>query len=219
MRPLFRFPDVIGVDFIGKRAIALAFSAALTVASLVSLATQGLNLGIDFQGGILIEARAQQEIDLGPMREKLGGLGLGEVALSHVDSKRDIMIRIERQEGGEKAQAAAIDRIKEALGTGIEYRRTESVGPTVGRELLIGGVIATLLDVLAKAEEIAARIARHPPLAVRIEMEAYYRSIDQTKLDALAFTKHLYRMQRMAHGSGSEKVGKFLYKKNEDAAD
>jgi enoyl-CoA hydratase/carnithine racemase len=74
-------------------------------------------------------------------------------------------------------------------------------------------------DVLAKAEEIAARIARHPPLAVRIEMEAYYRSIDQTKLDALAFTKHLYRMQRMAHGSGSEKVGKFLYKKNEDAAD
>lgn len=151
MRPLFRFPDVIGVDFIGKRAIALAFSAALTVASLVSLATQGLNLGIDFQGGILIEARAQQDIDLGPMREKLGGLGLGEVALSHVDSKRDIMIRIERQEGGEKAQAAAIDRIKEALGTGIEYRRTESVGPTVGRELLIGGVIATLLGVLAIA--------------------------------------------------------------------
>ncbi|MGE0715467.1 MAG: enoyl-CoA hydratase/isomerase family protein [Alphaproteobacteria bacterium] len=68
-------------------------------------------------------------------------------------------------------------------------------------------------DVMAEAETVAASIARHPPLAVRIEMEAYYRAVDQTKAEALANTKNLYRMQRMAAGGGTEQVGQFLYKK------
>ncbi|MCC7273406.1 MAG: enoyl-CoA hydratase/isomerase family protein [Alphaproteobacteria bacterium] len=75
--------------------------------------------------------------------------------------------------------------------------------------------VVPVADVMAEAEAVAARIVRHPPLAVRIEMEAYYRAIDQTKAEALASTKNLYRMQRMAHGGGSEKVGQFLYKKTD----
>ena len=67
-------------------------------------------------------------------------------------------------------------------------------------------------QVLAEAEAVARKIARHPPLAVRIEMEAYYRGMDQTKLEALNTVKHLYRMQRLAY-SGTERVSEFMYKK------
>lgn len=117
-------------------------------------------------------------------------------------------------------------------GAGGSSRLSRHLPHTVAMEMLLTGdpmsaadalkhnLVNRVVDgdaVMAEAEAIAARIARHPPLAVRIEMEAYYRSIDQTKLDALAATKHLYRMQRLVHGGGSEKVGRFLYKN--DAAD
>lgn len=112
-------------------------------------------------------------------------------------------------------------------GAGGSSRLSRHLPHTVAMEMLLTGDPLPAADalkhnlvnrvvpterVMEEAEAIAARIARHPPLAVRIEMEAYYRSIDQTKHDALAHTKHLYRMQRLVHGGGSEKVGKFLYK-------
>ena len=115
-------------------------------------------------------------------------------------------------------------------GAGGSSRLSRHLPHTVAMEMLLTGDPMSAADalkfnlvnrvvpgdqVMAEAEAMAARIVRHPPLAVRIEMEAYYRSIDQTKLDALASTKHLYRMQRLVHGGGTEKVGQFLYKKGD----
>jgi preprotein translocase subunit SecF len=86
------------------------------------------------------------------MREVLGGLGLGEVALQTVGEATDVMIRVERQEGTEEAQRQAVETIKAALdsafGAGIDYRRAEFVGPRVSRELFIGGIYAVLISLV-----------------------------------------------------------------------
>jgi preprotein translocase subunit SecF len=107
-----------------------------------------LNYGIDFQGGILIEVRVEQSNKLAEMRQQLKNLGLGEVTLQEFGSPTDILIRVQKQEGGEKAQQAAIDKVKEKLGSNIKYRRTEFVGPKVSEELFQDGVTAVFLAII-----------------------------------------------------------------------
>jgi len=143
-------PVDTGIDFIGKRMIAVILSGLLVVASLGSLAVQGLNFGIDFAGGILIEVRTDGPAELGEIRETLNGLGLGDVSVTTFgETGRDVAIRIEEQPGGDEAQLAALERVKAALGDGPEYRRTEVVGPKVGDELVIDGAMAVGLAILA----------------------------------------------------------------------
>jgi len=120
----------------------------------VLLPTKGLNLGIDFQGGTMIEVRMPGEAaDLGGMRATLGGLGLGEVALQEFGVPTDVLIRIERQEGDEETQLAAVDLVKSALaesyGEDLSYRRVEFVGPKVSGELLWAGTQAVLYALIA----------------------------------------------------------------------
>ncbi|MCA1971919.1 MAG: protein translocase subunit SecF [Caenispirillum sp.] len=142
-------PDTTTIDFIGKRMIAMALSGLLILACLVSLVTQGLNFGIDFAGGLLIEARTEQQADLGDMRQRLNALGLGDVAITGIgDTGRDIMIRVPKQPGEEEAQMAALNAVKAELGTGVEFRRTEVVGPKVGEELVRDGALAVGLAIL-----------------------------------------------------------------------
>lgn len=142
-------PDTTRVDFIGKRLIGMVLSGVLILACLVSLAVQGLNFGIDFAGGLLIEARTEQEADLGDMRRELNALGLGEVSITRIgDTGRDVMIRVPKQAGEEEAQMAALNAVKGALGQGVEYRRTELVGPKVGEELVRDGALAVGLAIL-----------------------------------------------------------------------
>lgn len=142
-------PDTTTIDFIGKRMPAMALSGLLILACLVSLVFQGLNFGIDFAGGLLIEARTQQEADLGDMRQRLNGLGLGEVSITRIgDAGRDVMIRVPKQEGEEEAQMAALNAVKGALDQTVEYRRTELVGPKVGEELVRDGALAVGLAIL-----------------------------------------------------------------------
>lgn len=136
-------PTDTNIDFIGKRVIAIALSGLLILASLGSLAFQGLNFGIDFAGGILVEVRTEQQADLGDMRSTLNGLGLGDVSITRLgDTGRDVMVRIPEQPGEEEAQMAALNAVKDALGEGVEYRRTELVGPKVGDELMADGAMA-----------------------------------------------------------------------------
>ncbi|HLJ64812.1 MAG TPA: protein translocase subunit SecF [Stellaceae bacterium] len=130
----------------------LIFSLILTLASLGLFATRGLNYGIDFSGGIEIKARSLEgPADLGAMRATLNGLNLGEVALQNFGTPEDVLIRIPRQAGGEKAQEAAVAAVKGALGSKIDYRGTEVVGPKVGAELVRAGVLATVLALIAIA--------------------------------------------------------------------
>ncbi len=136
MKLLKLVPEKTNIPFIRNRLIAFAFSSVLVVLSGVLFFGQGLNLGIDFLGGILIEARTDGPADLSSFRGDLNALGLGEIALQEFGTPEDVLIRIQKQEGGEKAQQVAIDKVKEALGARVvEYRRTEFVGPTVGAEL------------------------------------------------------------------------------------
>ena len=149
MRGLRLIPAGVNISFIPKRIGFFVFSAVLVAASIGLFLTKGLNYGIDFKGGILIEVRTEQAADIGAMRAKLGALGLGEVALQEFGQPTDVLIRVQRQDGGEKAQQAAVDKIKAALGDGVDYRRTEFVGPKVSEELFWDGVLAVSLAILA----------------------------------------------------------------------
>ena len=136
MRTLRLVPANTKIEFVNKRMIAFVISAMLVLSSAGIFFGKGLNLGIDFLGGILIEVRTNGPADISDLRAQLNGLGLGEVSLQEFGGADDVLIRIQRQDGGDSAQQKAIDVVKAALGsTVVEYRRTEFVGPTVGAEL------------------------------------------------------------------------------------
>lgn len=134
-------------QFIGHRRIFMAVSALMVAAAIAAFAGMGLNYGIDFRGGILIEVQTEGPADLGEIRSELGGLGLGEVSIQSFGAENEVLIRVQEQAGGETAQQDAIARIKGALGDAVEYRRTEFVGPKVGAELREAGTIAVLLAI------------------------------------------------------------------------
>ncbi len=144
-----RLPVEPTLDFMSKRGLFLIFSAALVAASIALFLVKGLNFGVDFRGGILIEARTDGPANLSVLRSRLGGLGLGEITLQTFGQPNDILINVERQSGDEAEQAAAIVAVKDALGDSVvEYRRTEFVGPKVGGELKRAGILATLLSLI-----------------------------------------------------------------------
>jgi len=130
------------------RLRAFAITLAALAVTLASLALQGLNLGLDFTGGVLIEARSDAPVDLETLRGHLDGLRLGSVSLQTVDDARTLLIRLPEQEGGAAAQRRALDAVEQVLGKGFEVRRTEIVGPQISRELLRDGVMAAALAVL-----------------------------------------------------------------------
>ena len=149
MRGLRLIPVDINISFIPKRIIFFIFSAVLITSSVGLFLTKGLNYGIDFQGGILMEVRTDKAVDISAMRTTLGNLGLGEVTLQEFGQPTDVLIRVQRQEGDESAQQAAVETVKAALGFGVDYRRTEFVGPKVSEELFRDGVMAVSLAILA----------------------------------------------------------------------
>ena len=155
LRPIRLVPDKTSIDFVGKRMLAFALTAIIFLAGAVALVTKGLNFGLDFTGGVVIEAAAPEPIDLAPLRERLNALALGEVQLQNFGSSRDILIRVQPSAGG--AEQAAATAVRESLGGGFEIRRVEVVGPAVSSELLRDGVIATLLAVAAIAVYVAFR--------------------------------------------------------------
>ena len=143
-------PSNTAIDFLRLRGVASLFSAAIVTASILMFAFVGLNLGIDFKGGILMEARTSQaQADIGELRGELDQLGLGDISIQGFGLETDVLIRVQRQEGDEKAQIAAIQAITAALGADYEVRRTEFVGPTVGAELAEKGMLAVLCALLA----------------------------------------------------------------------
>jgi len=135
-------PDDTKFDFMRFRRISFPVSAALSILAIVLYFTHGLNFGIDFQGGTLMEVRAKSgNADLQGMRSTLGTLGLGEVQLQQFGGPAEVLIRIAQQPGGEKAQQAAVEKVRGALGSDVDYRRIEVVGPRVSGELLYKGIL------------------------------------------------------------------------------
>ena len=151
MRPLINIHHIPNIDFMRWHKIGFALSIIMTLGSIVLFLVHGLNYGIDFSGGTIIEARTNGPADLAAMRAQLDGLGLGDVSLQGFGTPNDVLIRLQRQAGGEKAQEQAVQIVKQKLGNSVDYRRTEVVGPKVGGELIRAGTIATVLALLAIA--------------------------------------------------------------------
>jgi preprotein translocase subunit SecF len=152
MRPLITIHRIPNINFMGLHKLGFVLSGLMTIASIVLFFVNGLNYGIDFSGGTLIEVRdTTGAADLAKMRSGLDSLGLGDVSLQNFGSAEDVLIRLQRQPGGDKDQEAAVQKVKDKLGTTFDYRRTEVVGPTVGAELIKAGVEATILALFAIA--------------------------------------------------------------------
>jgi preprotein translocase subunit SecF len=143
-------PDDTKFDFVRFRRISFPISALLSIAAIVLYFTHGLNFGIDFVGGTVMEVRAKVgDADLAKMRGTMGGLGLGEFQLQQFGSPSDVLIRISQQPGGDAAQQTAVEKVKTALGDEVEYRRVEVVGPRVSGELLSYGIMGLMFAICA----------------------------------------------------------------------
>ncbi len=147
-------PEKTNWDFIGKRFLAFALSAIFVFGSIGWIAIKGINLGVDFTGGTLIEIQAPAKPDLPALRETVDKLGLGSISLQEFGDPQNILIRMPQQEDGADAQKAAIEKMRASLdsvfskeGT-VDYRRIEYVGPQVGDELRKAGIIAFVLSLL-----------------------------------------------------------------------
>ena len=149
LKPVRFVPPNTRIPFVSARRIAFLFSLILILGSLSALFGRGLNFGIDFRGGILMEVQTAGVADIPSMRSTLSGLDLGDVSIQEFGTNRDVLVRIQRQEGAEREQMAAIEAVKGALGDSIDYRRTEFVGPTVGEELKEAGMLAVGLALLS----------------------------------------------------------------------
>lgn len=153
-KPVRVISEAPRIGFVARRKLFFALSIIGSIASIALLAVWGLNFGIDFQGGILIEIRAKEAVDLGKLRDGLGSLNLGEVALQEFGEPTDVLIRLQRQEGDDSAQQKAAEatqgQIETLLGADVEFRRVEFVGPQVSSELIQAGVIALAVAIAAQ---------------------------------------------------------------------
>lgn len=141
-------PDEPKFPFMRMRRYTLPLSAVLSLIAIGLFMGVGLNFGIDFRGGTLMEVQSRSgPADLAAMRQTLGNLGLGEVQLQEFGAPTDVLIRLEQQPGGEAAQQAAVQKVREALGDAVDYRRVEVVGPRVSGELVTNGVIGVFVAI------------------------------------------------------------------------
>jgi len=142
-------PDDTKFDFTQFRRISFPISAVLSICAITLFFTHGLNFGIDFKGGTLLEVQTKSgDADLAAMRTTLSGLGLGEVQLQQFGSASNVLIRVAEQPGGDEAQQAAVQKVRGALGNNVEYRRVEVVGPRVSGELLAYGMLGLILAIV-----------------------------------------------------------------------
>jgi preprotein translocase subunit SecF len=146
MKTLKLVPVNTSIGFIRHRTVAMALSALLVVGSIVVFLGNGLNFGIDFRGGTLIEASSESAVDLAELRGRLGALDLGEVQIQEFGKETDVLIRIAEKEGATDASnnLSAVERVRAELSSDFDVRRVEIVGPQVSAELIQTGVMAVL---------------------------------------------------------------------------
>jgi len=145
-------PSNLHIDFIGKRKFALIISAVMILVSLGALATKGLNFGIDFTGGTLVEVKFDKAPAIVDVRESISPKGFGNAVIQEFGSPEEIMIRVQNMdaENSSVISTAILDGLSEKFGAdAIEMRRIEFVGPQVGEELTRAGIMAVLVSMLA----------------------------------------------------------------------
>ncbi|EJW21742.1 hypothetical protein IMCC14465_01360 [alpha proteobacterium IMCC14465] len=149
MRTLKLVPAETKIDFIRLHIASFIVSLFLVAASLGLFFTQGLNFGIDFKGGTLIEIGTNGPANIGDLRDVIGKLDLGEVQIQEFGSPDDVLIRV-----GEKVDAtdnadnlSAVDKIRNALPQDVTFRRVEVVGPQISGELVQAGFLAVTVAI------------------------------------------------------------------------
>ena len=169
LMPLLRFiPEATNIDFVGVRYFAFAIDGLLLLISIISIAWQGFNLGIDFKGGVMMEVKSAQVVNVGAMRQQIDTLGFGETDINtYTGGECDhpanscVMIRVlPRQTTGQDqntADQAVAQSIKTKLGPSYTILSTSVVGPKVSQELFHDGVIATLRAILMITIYVAVR--------------------------------------------------------------
>ncbi len=150
MRLLRLIPDDTNFGFMRFRPIAFGLSALIAMATIVGFLTIGLNVGIDFKGGTLVELQTKQgNADIAGLRSRLQAANVGDVQLQEFGGPNLVMLRYGEQPGGEPGQQAALRRVTQIIEADYDVRRTEVVGPTVSSELVQMSVIGVILSILA----------------------------------------------------------------------
>ncbi|MFL2886118.1 MAG: protein translocase subunit SecF [Candidatus Pelagibacterales bacterium] len=141
------------IKFLSLRKPAFILSLVLIISSVLIYSFKGLNFGIDFRGGTLIEVETSESENLSNLRSILNNLELGDIQVQEFGSAKNILIRVEQQVGGDQVQQNVVNIVKTALNTSlssdVNFRRTEVVGPKVSSELIKAGVIAIVVAVFA----------------------------------------------------------------------
>ena len=148
-RGLDFLPHGTKIPFISFHKMSFLLSGLALLASIALFTSKGLNYGIDFRGGTLIEIQTKGPANISELRSKLNSLELGDVQIQQFGEPTDVLIRVEEQPGGEEAQQAVVTKMRAALGDDVIYRRTEVVGPTVSAELITSGAQAVIFAILA----------------------------------------------------------------------
>ena len=145
--PILRIiKSATNINFMRIKKLTLFISTILFLLSLSLIFIKGLNLGIDFTGGSLIEVRFKENIDLNNLRTKMNKLNLGEIQLQTIGNENDIIFKVQ---DNKNKQIQTVQIIKESLSDqSVEYRRTEFVGPKVGSELVNAGIIAVIFSLI-----------------------------------------------------------------------
>ena len=139
------------IEFVRYRLMASVLSALLLIGSVGAFISNGLNFGIDFKGGTLIEISSDIEIDIAQLREQLTGLNIGEVQIQQFGTPSDALIRVSADEAAETAEGglSAVESIRNELQGRFEIRRVEIVGPQVSGELIQTGILAVLAAIVS----------------------------------------------------------------------
>ena len=144
------FPHDLRLPFMSYKGIALAVSVVMMLLSVGLFLVKGLNYGVDFKGGSLIEVQSNSgPADVPQLREKLGKLGIGAVQIQTFGSPSDVLIRVEQQAGGEAEQQVALKKVLDAISGQYTQRRVEVVGPAISSELRFTGFLAVGVGLLA----------------------------------------------------------------------
>nr|VFK18021.1 MAG: protein translocase subunit secF [Candidatus Kentron sp. LPFa] len=141
------FNKTTTIDFMGQRKYALVFSAILISLSLISLVARGINLGIDFTGGTIVEIGYPEPADLGAVRARLENAGFGGAVVQHFGTTHDVLVRLPSREAVDKAALSnqVVRELEAEAGVALDLRRVEFVGPQVGEELTEQGGLAMLI--------------------------------------------------------------------------
>jgi preprotein translocase subunit SecF len=142
-------PDDTTLHFMDLRRFSFPISAVLSIIAITLYFTHGLNFGIDFKGGTLVEIQEKSgPADISKLRTDLAKLELGDVQLQQFGGPSNVLIRIAQQPGGDAAQQEAVQKVRATLGDAVEYRRVEVVGPRVSGELLAYGTVGLMLAIV-----------------------------------------------------------------------